>query len=50
MIELKDHIVTENEKQESSPLLKEKRKEKLKENIKENRIIDISDLPDLSLH
>ena len=50
VIDLKDHIVTENEKQESPSLLKEKRKEKLKENIKENRIIDISDLPDLSLH
>ncbi len=54
VIELKDHIVTENEKQESSSLLKEKRKEKLKENIKENNIFkdldpfDISDLQDFS--
>jgi DNA-binding transcriptional ArsR family regulator len=37
VIDLKDHIVTENKKQESSSLLKEKRKEKLKENIKEKQ-------------
>ena len=37
VIDLKDHIVTENEKQESSSLLKEKRKEKRKENIKEKQ-------------
>ena len=40
VIDLKDHIVTENEKQESSSLLKEKRKEKRKENIKENTNIN----------
>jgi len=50
VIELKDHIVNENEKRESSSLLKEKRKEELKEKRKENiNYIDISDLPDLSL-
>ena len=54
VIDLKDHIVNENGKRESSSVLKEKRKEKRKEELKEKRkeninYIDISDLPDLSL-
>ena len=40
VIELKDHIVNENEKRESSSLLKEKRKEKREEKRKENTNIN----------
>ena len=40
VIELKDHIDTDNEKRESSSLLKEKRKEKREEKRKENTNIN----------
>ena len=40
VIDLKDHIVNENGKRESSSLLKEKRKEELKEKRKENTNIN----------